>query len=115
MAGSFGRCCFQVLSMVFISSTYNMQCLPVVLSPPPPTPSTPIQDVTLAQLHSLHLGGREGLRAPTLQAFLSAFRAADCRRPLVIEIKRLQTDAARERLLALLRWVAVCWCASCCF
>lgn len=61
------------------------------------------QDVTLAQLQLLHLGGREGLRAPTLRAFLSAFRAAGARRPLVVEVKRLRTDAARERLIQLLR------------
>ena len=28
------------------------------------------QDLTLAQLHSLHLGGRPGLRIPTLQHYL---------------------------------------------
>jgi hypothetical protein len=63
--------------------------------------------VTLAQLQSLHLGARRGLRAPTLAGFMAALRAAGCRRPLVVEIKRLQTDAARERLLLLLRWVGL--------
>lgn len=62
-----------------------------------------LQDVTLAQLQSLQLGGRPGLRAPTLHGFMAAFRAAGCRRPLVLEIKRLLTDAAREKLLALLK------------
>lgn len=62
-----------------------------------------VQDVTVSQLQSLHLAGRPGLRAPTLQAFMAAFRAARSRWPLVIEIKRLQTDAGRERLLSLLR------------
>lgn len=62
-----------------------------------------VQNVTLAQLHSLHLGGREGLRAPTLRAFMSAFKAAKARRPLVVEVKRLMTDPAREHLIQLLR------------
>jgi hypothetical protein len=64
-----------------------------------------MQDVSCAQLQSLHLGARQGLRAPTLQAFLAAFRAAEARRPLVVEVKRLQSDAARDRLIQLLRWV----------
>ena len=64
-----------------------------------------MQDVSCAQLQSLHLGARQGLRAPTLQAFLAAFRAAEARRPLVVEVKRLQSDAARHRLIQLLRWV----------
>lgn len=65
------------------------------------------QRITFAQLHSLHLGGREGLHAPALRSFMAAFRAAECRRPLVVEVKGLQTDAAREELLHLLRCVAV--------
>jgi hypothetical protein len=59
--------------------------------------------VTSTQLASLHLAGRAGLHAPTLRQFLAAFRACKCRRPLVVEVKALQTDAAREALLQLLR------------
>jgi hypothetical protein len=42
---------------------------------PPPLAGTPfglltVQDLSLAQLQSLHLGGRRGARVPTLQQFL---------------------------------------------
>jgi hypothetical protein len=61
------------------------------------------QGVTSAQLSTLHLAARPGLRAPTLRQFLAALRACGCRRPLVVEVKALQTDGGREQLLRLLR------------
>lgn len=62
-----------------------------------------VQDVTSAQLATLHLAGRRGLHAPTLKQFLTAFRESQCRRPLVVEVKGLQSDAGRQHLLQLLR------------
>lgn len=73
-----------------------------------------LQDLTAAQLRSLHIAGRPGLHAPTLSEFLSAFRSAGCRRPMVIEIKRIASDKGRQRLLDLLRCAAVCFDGSCC-
>jgi hypothetical protein len=61
------------------------------------------QDVTSAQLRTLHIAGREGLHAPTLREFMAAFRAAGCRRPLIVEVKKVVTDGARMLLLQLLR------------
>ncbi|KAF8067208.1 hypothetical protein HT031_002255 [Scenedesmus sp. PABB004] len=61
------------------------------------------QDLTLAQLKRLHIAGRPGLHAPTLAELMAAFRRAGCRRPLVVEVKRVASDAAKERLLDLMR------------
>jgi hypothetical protein len=62
------------------------------------------QDVTSAQLRTLHIAGREGLHAPTLCEFMAAFRAAGCTRPLIVEVKKVLTDRGRMLLLQLLRW-----------
>lgn len=70
----------------------------------PPFQLTTVQDLTLAQLQSLHLGGREGLRVPTLRRFLEACAEAGVRRPLAIEVKVLRTDAARRLLLEDVRY-----------
>lgn len=58
-----------------------------------------VQDLTLAQLQLLALGGRRGVHAPTLRQFLEACVACDIARPLAIEVKLLLTDAARGQLL----------------
>eukprot|EP00882_Tetradesmus_deserticola_P012427 GHRQ01013170.1.p1 GENE.GHRQ01013170.1~~GHRQ01013170.1.p1 ORF type:complete len:344 (+),score=111.83 GHRQ01013170.1:127-1158(+) len=62
-----------------------------------------VQDVTSSQLCALHVAGREGLHAPTLREFIAAFRAASCRRPLVVEVKKVFSDGGRTMLLQLLR------------
>ncbi|KAL4428354.1 hypothetical protein ABPG75_002443 [Micractinium tetrahymenae] len=58
-----------------------------------------VQDLTLAQLQSLQLGGRAGLKAPSLQQFLDACEAAGAKRTLAIEVKQMLTDAARRRFI----------------
>lgn len=58
-----------------------------------------VQDLTLAQLQSLHLGGRAGLKVPSLQQFLDACEAAGAKRSLAIEVKKMLTDAARQRFI----------------
>jgi hypothetical protein len=35
---------------------------------------------------------------------MQAFRAAGCRRPLIVEVKKVFTDGGRMLLLQLLRW-----------
>lgn len=62
-----------------------------------------LQDVTAAQLRTLHIAGRQGLHAPTLREFMAAFRAAGCRRPLIVEVKKVVTDGGRMLLLQLLK------------
>ncbi|KAF6264845.1 hypothetical protein COO60DRAFT_1179695 [Scenedesmus sp. NREL 46B-D3] len=69
----------------------------------PPPVSVQVQDVTSVQLRALHVAGREGLHAPTLREFMAAVRAAGCRRPLIVEVKKIVTDAGRMLLLQLLR------------
>lgn len=69
---------------------------------PPPT-SVQVKDVTAAQLRTLHIAGRQGLHAPTLREFMAAFRAAGCRRPLIVEVKKVVTDGGRMLLLQLLK------------
>lgn len=64
----------------------------------------PLQDLTLAQLQSLHLGGQEGCRAPSLQQFMEACAALAVAAPLVVEVKALHSDVGRGELLRLLRW-----------
>lgn len=68
----------------------------------PGTAANP-KDLTIAQLRTLHVGGRQGLHAPTLEEFIRAFQACGCRRPLIVEVKALQSDIGRLRLLELLR------------
>lgn len=68
-----------------------------------------VQDLTLAQLQTLHLGGRSGLRVPTLQQILDACIAGRARRTLAIEVKLLRTDAARQRFIdAISGYLASC-------
>ena len=80
--------------------------------PPPPPPLLPagrdwaslcVQDCSAAQLQALHLGGRAGLRVPTLRAFLQAVMDAGGRCTLAIEVKALRTDAGRQRFLDTVR------------
>eukprot|EP00878_Enallax_costatus_P036022 GHUV01040296.1.p2 GENE.GHUV01040296.1~~GHUV01040296.1.p2 ORF type:complete len:214 (+),score=42.02 GHUV01040296.1:1024-1665(+) len=63
-----------------------------------------VRDLTLAQLRSLHIAGRPGLHAPTLAEFIAAVQECGCRRPLIIEVKKLETDAGREKLVQLLKY-----------
>lgn len=58
-----------------------------------------VGDLTLPQLQSLQLGGRPGLRVPTLQLFLDACEAAGAERSLAVEVKQLRTDSARQRFI----------------
>ncbi|MEW5303326.1 MAG: hypothetical protein WDW36_006030 [Sanguina aurantia] len=62
-----------------------------------------IQDVTASQLRSLHLGGRPGRHAPTLQEFLAACISCDLHRPLVLEVKCLVSDQGRAAFLECIR------------
>jgi hypothetical protein len=63
-----------------------------------------MQDLTLRQLQTLHLGAAPGVHVPTLEAFLDACIQGGLRWCLVVEIKRLVTDRGRARLVELLRW-----------
>lgn len=62
-----------------------------------------VQDLSLSQLQSLHLGGREGLRVPLFKEFLRACVAVGIRRTLAIEVKLLLTDKARQELIDTIR------------
>ena len=62
-----------------------------------------VQDLTLAQLQALHVGGRPGLRVPALRRFLDTCIAAGVRRPLAVEVKQLLTDAGRQQFLDTVR------------
>jgi len=62
-----------------------------------------VQDLTLSQLQSLHLGCHSGVQVPTLSAFLSACQQEGLRWPLVVEVKRFITDKGRQGLVDALR------------
>lgn len=68
-----------------------------------PTHAT-VQDLTLAQLQSLHLGGRPGVHVPTLAGFMAACVGQGLRRPLVVEVKALRSEEGREKLLEAARY-----------
>ncbi|KAH7617196.1 hypothetical protein Ndes2526B_g07789 [Nannochloris sp. 'desiccata'] len=63
-----------------------------------------VEDLTLEQLLTLHLGGREGQHVPTLKEFLEACVESGVRRSLAVEIKSIKTDPARLKCLELLTW-----------
>eukprot|EP00887_Chlorella_sp_A99_P005004 scaffold4.g5004.t1 len=70
----------------------------------PPFALATVANLSLAQLRRLDLGGRRGLRVPTLREFLEACVGTGVRRPLAIEVKAVQTDAARRQLLDDISW-----------
>jgi hypothetical protein len=69
-----------------------------------------VQGMTLAEVKGLDLGGRAGLRVPTLQEFMEACLRCGIQRPLVVEVKVLLTDGGRAQLLHLLRYTAPAPC-----
>jgi len=74
----------------------------------PPAPAVrgnrAVSQLTLAELRSLHLGGREGERVPTLREFLAACREGQCRRSVLIEVKALRSEGAKRELVEAIRW-----------
>lgn len=63
----------------------------------------PISALTAAQVQAVHLGARDGCHVPTLQEWLRICLEVNITRSLAVEVKTLQSDQGRQKLLDLLQ------------
>ncbi|KAK9805574.1 hypothetical protein WJX72_006054 [[Myrmecia] bisecta] len=61
------------------------------------------KDVTAAQLQTIHVGGRKGVRVPTLSQYLRCCQQLGLRRSIAVEIKSIWSDSGRAKFVELLR------------
>lgn len=64
---------------------------------------SPVSALTAAQVQSFHLGGQEGCHVPTLQKWLRVCLELGITKSLAVEVKTLQSDKGRQKLLDLLQ------------
>lgn len=64
---------------------------------------TQLKDLTYEQLQELDVGGRAGVKVPTLEAFLGCIREEGACCSVAVEVKHLHTDEARQKLIRLCR------------
>lgn len=65
--------------------------------------TTPLWRLTYKQLATLDVGGRPGVKVPTLQAMLQLLQEARVGYPVAVEVKSLRTDTGRQRFIELCR------------